>query len=57
MIGYELDPEFDFLAKIEEVKSEDILKVANKYFSKPFLSVYGDKRICSEINNLWGGIF
>ena len=53
LIGYDLDPEFDSLAKIKDINSEDILKVTNKYFAKPFLSIYGDEKICEEINKLW----
>ena len=55
LIGYGLDPdsEMDSLKKIEDIKSEDILKITNKYFSKPFLSIYGDKKICNEINKIW----
>ena len=55
LIGNDLDPDFDqnSLKKIEDIKSEDILKIANKYFSEPFLSVYGNKKICSNINKIW----
>ena len=53
LIGYELDPdsEMDSLKKIEDIKSEKILKITNKYLSKPFLSIYGNKKICNEIYN------
>ena len=40
-------------AKIKEVKSEDVFRVTKKYLAKPFLSIYGDKKICNEINDLW----
>ena len=53
LIGFDLDPDFDYLAKIEDVNSEEILKVTKKYLSKPFISVYGDEKICNEINKLW----
>ena len=55
LIGYDLDPDFemDCLKKIENIKSEDILKITNKYFSKPFFSVFGDEKICNKINELW----
>ena len=43
----------DCLKKIENIKSEDILKITNKYFSKPFFSVFGDEKICNKINELW----
>ena len=39
--------------KIEEISSLDILKLTKKYFSKPFLSIFGNKNICLEISNRW----
>ena len=55
LIGYNLDPDFDIncLKKIESINSKDIFKVTNKYFSKPFISVFGDEKICNKINELW----
>ena len=55
MIGYNLDPdsEMDSLKKIENIKSEEILKITNKYLSKPFLSIYGNEKICNGIYKLW----
>ena len=55
LIAYDLDPDFDknCLMKVKDVISEDILKITNKYLSKPFLSVYGNKEICNEIFKLW----
>ena len=52
-IGYNLDNNYDFLTGIEATNSEDILKVTKKYLSKPFLSIYGDEKICDEIKRLW----
>ena len=43
----------DLNSKIEEISSLDILKLTNKYFSKPFLSISGNKNICLEISNRW----
>ena len=55
LIGYDLDRNFDkdCLKRLEGINSGDILKVTNKYFSKPFLSIYGDINICNEIKKLW----
>ncbi len=55
LIGFDLDPNFDMknLEKIEDINSEDILRITNKYLSKPFLSTYGDEKICNEIKKLW----
>ena len=55
LIGFDLDPDFDMdcLRKIEDINSEDILKITNKYLAKPYLSVYGDKKICGEIYKIW----
>ena len=46
-------PEHDFYTKIDEISSLDIIKLTNKYFSKPFLSISGNKEICLEISNRW----
>ena len=55
LIGNGLDPNFDedCLNKIEDVDAKDILKITNKYFSKPFLSIYGDDKICNKIKKIW----
>ena len=55
LIGYGLDPNFDmyFLTKIQEINSKDILKITKKFFSKPFLSILGDEKICNDIENIW----
>ena len=52
-IGYKLDQDYDFLNKIEDINSQDILKTTKKYLAKPFLSIYGDKKICNEIYKIW----
>jgi predicted Zn-dependent peptidase len=52
-IGYNLKPNLDYSTRIKEICAEDILKVTRKYLTKPFLSIYGDKKICNEINKLW----
>ena len=52
-IGYNLKSDFDYFTRIKEICAEDILKVTRKYLTKPFLSVYGDKKTCNEINKLW----
>ena len=56
-IGYELKPDFDYFTKIEEICAEDILKVTKKYLAKPFLSIYGDEKICNEIKEIWKNNF
>ncbi len=55
LVSYGISPisEIDLNSKIEEISSLDILKLTNKYFSKPFLSISGNKKICSEISNRW----
>ena len=55
LIGYGITPisEIDLNSKIDEISSLDILKLANKYFSKPFLSISGNKKICLEISKRW----
>ncbi len=55
LISYGVPPisENDLNSKIEEISSLDIFKLTNKYFSKPFLSISGNKNICLEIFNRW----
>ena len=55
LISYGITPisEIDLNSKIEEISSLDILKLIKKYFSKPFLSISGNKKICLEISNSW----
>ncbi len=55
LISNDIDPNFDTdcLNKIDNINSDEIKKIINKYLSKPFLSIYGDKKICNEINKLW----
>ena len=43
----------DLNSKIEEISSFDISKLINKYLSKPFLSISGNKKICLEISKRW----
>ena len=45
--------ELDLNSKIDEISSLDILKLTNKYFSKPFLSISGNRDICLEIFKKW----
>ncbi len=52
-IGFELNPNIDYSSKIKDINSEDILKATKKYLAKPFLSIYGEEKICNEINKLW----
>ena len=55
LLSYGISPisENDLNSKIEDISSLDILKLTNKYFSKPFLSISGNKNICLEISNRW----
>ena len=39
--------------EIEEISAKDIQKLTTKYFSKPFLSITGDKNICNDIKRKW----
>ena len=55
LISYGISPisEIDVNSKIEEISSLDILELTNKYFSKPFLSISGNKKICLGISKRW----
>ena len=59
LLSYGICPisEIDLNTKIDEISSLDILKLTNNYFSKPFLIISGNKRICSEISNRWNENF
>ena len=59
LISFGVSPilEGDLNSKIDEVTSSDIHKLTNKYFLKPFLSISGNKKICSEIKSEWGKNF
>ena len=52
-VGFTLGQNYDFLNKINYVNSADVLKVTKKYLRKPFLSIYGEEKICNKINKLW----
>ena len=55
LISYGMNPisRFNFNSQISEISSLEILKLTNKYFSKPFLSISGDTRVCLEIKTTW----
>jgi len=55
LVSYGISPisENDLNSKIEQISSLDILKLTNKYFSKPFLSISGNKNTCLKIINIW----
>ena len=48
LISYGISPtqENDLNSKIDEISSLDILKLTNKYFSSPYLSISGKVNIC-----------
>jgi len=55
LISYGIPPisEIDLNSKIEKISSLDILKLTNKYFSTPCMSISGNEKICLEISNRW----
>ena len=57
LISYGIKPisEIDLNSKIDGISSLDIFKLTNKYFSKPYLSISSNKKICLEIKASWGG--
>ena len=58
-MSYGISPisEMDLNSKINEISSLEILKLTNKYFSKPFLSISGNEKICLEISKRWKNNF
>ena len=59
LISYGISPnsELDFNSKIENISSLDIIKLTNKYFSKPFLTISGNREICADISIRWNKEF
>ena len=59
LISYGIPPisKVDLNSKIDQISPIDIFKLTKKYFSKPFLSISGNKKICLEISNSWGENF
>ena len=59
LISYGIPPmsEIDLNSTIDAISSTDIIQLTNKYFSKPFLSISGNKKICSEIKTRWSKYF
>ena len=55
LISYGIPPisEIDLNSKIDEISSSVILKLTKKYFSKPFLSISSNKKICHAIYEMW----
>ena len=39
----------EYFSRIEDISPQVIKDIFNKYFTKPFLSITGDKKICNEI--------
>ena len=55
LISYGIAPasEIYLNSKIDEISSLNILKLTKKYFSKPFLSISGNKKICLDLCRRW----
>ena len=55
LISYDVSSylEKNYIKKSEETTPRDILKLTNKYFSKPILSVNGNKKICNQLEDKW----
>ncbi len=59
LISYGITPisEIDINSKIDAISSLDIIQLTKKYFSKPFLSISGNKKLCLEIKSRWSKNF
>ncbi len=55
LISYGVKPisETDLNSKIDGISSLDIFKLTNKYFSKPYLCISSNKKICFDIKKSW----
>ena len=43
----------EYISKIEGISSRDLKVIFRKYFARAFLSINGNKEICSQIENEW----
>ena len=59
LVSYGILPisEIDLNTSIDKISSLEIVEITNKYFSKPFLSISGNKKICLEIKKRWSKNF
>jgi len=59
LISYDIYPhsENNLNSQIDEISSMDIFKLTNKYFSKPFLTISGNRKISSAIYDMWNKNF
>ena len=50
-----MNPNYDdfLLENLKKVTAKQILKTTGKYFTKPVVSTYGNKKICDEIRVIW----
>ena len=55
--GVSLISQIDLNSKIDEITSSDIIKLTKKYFSKPYLSISSNKKLCLEIKTRWSRNF
>ncbi|MBO6970567.1 MAG: insulinase family protein [Prochlorococcus marinus CUG1431] len=55
LISYGMTPisEVELASKVDAISPLEIFTLTNKYFSKPFLSISGNKKICLEIKSNW----
>ncbi len=55
LISYEVRPLTyeEYISKIEGISSGDLKVIFRKYFARAFLSITGNKEICSQIENEW----
>ena len=55
--GVSLMSQIELNFKIDEITSLDIIKLTKKYFSKPYLSISSNKKMCLEIKTRWSRNF
>tara|TARA_B100000963_G_scaffold172762_1_gene150282 strand:- start:3029 stop:4243 length:1215 start_codon:yes stop_codon:yes gene_type:complete len=55
LLAYGMDPFYDekAISLIENIRSEDILRVSKSYLKNAFLSISGNEKICEEIRYMW----
>ncbi len=59
LISYGTPPisQLDINSQINKLSTLDVFKLTKKYFSKPYLSISGNEKICLEINAQWNKNF
>jgi len=55
LLGLKMDPYYDEKLDdlVENINSEQILRITNKYLANPCISVSGHDKVCKELREIW----